>query len=98
VVIGGLVGIAVGYAVPALHADARPYRPGPGEIGAAIGGLVGGSLLGSLLPVERDAPLASHGAPLAAWRRARIVRALRSAYLGPLALPSGAGLGIAGAM
>lgn len=98
VVIGGLVGIAIGYAVPALHATGRPYVPSVGEVTAALAGLFGGGLLSELVPLERrrDEPLAPSRLALA--RHPRLLRVLRAARLGPLAVPGGTGVGIGGAM
>ena len=53
VVIGSVVGIAVGYLVPALHADGKPYTPSGQDVAAAATGIVGGILLSSLLPLEK---------------------------------------------
>ena len=53
VIIGGLVGISVGYIVPALHADDKPYVPSGKEIAAGAAGLLGGLLLSNLLPLEK---------------------------------------------
>lgn len=53
VIIGGLVGITVGYLVPALHADDKPYVPSGEEIAAGAAGILGGLLLSSLLPLEK---------------------------------------------
>jgi membrane-associated phospholipid phosphatase len=97
VLIGGLVGVAIGYAVPALHADARPYVPDARDLGAAVAGLIGGGLLSQLLPLERaldDAP----GARQALAQRPRWSRALRSLHLGPVPIPDGAGVGVAGSL
>jgi membrane-associated phospholipid phosphatase len=98
VVIGGLLGIAIGYAVPALHADGRPYVPDLGDLGAAMAGVLGGGLLSQVLPLEhrRDDSLAA-GRPAVA-ERPRWPRALRTMHLGPLPVPSGAGVGIGGAL
>jgi hypothetical protein len=52
VVIGSVVGITVGYAVPALHADGKAYAPTGGEVMVGMVGIVGGVLLGSLIPLE----------------------------------------------
>jgi len=51
VLIGSAVGIAVGYLVPALHADDKPYAPSGQDVAAAATGIVGGILLSSLLPL-----------------------------------------------
>ncbi len=52
VIIGGMVGVAVGYVVPALHAEGDPYRPSLEEVAAGAAGIVGGLLLSSLIPLE----------------------------------------------
>lgn len=88
IAVGTVVGIAVGYAIPALHADARPYTPSASEIGAAAAGMVGGALLSQLLPLGQSTETAEPGA-LAALRRAHL-------QLGPVPVPGGAGLGISG--
>ncbi|HET7502365.1 MAG TPA: phosphatase PAP2 family protein [Kofleriaceae bacterium] len=64
VVIGAAVGIAIGYAVPALHADGAAYVPSLGDAGAAAAGLIGGTLLSELVPLERG-----HASPLPSARR-----------------------------
>jgi len=89
VVIGGVVGLAIGYAVPALHADGKPYVPSFADVGAAVAGLLGGSLVSELLPLEvrRDDSLGR--GRLAALRRANL-------HLGPIPIANGAGLGIGG--
>jgi len=53
VVIGSAVGIAVGYLVPALHADGTPYTPSGQDLAAAATGVVGGILIASLLPLGK---------------------------------------------
>jgi membrane-associated phospholipid phosphatase len=53
VVIGSAVGIAVGYLVPALHADGKPYTPSGQDVAAAATGIVGGILLSSLVPLGK---------------------------------------------
>jgi membrane-associated phospholipid phosphatase len=53
IAIGGVVGIALGYVVPALHADGRAYVPSSTEIGAAAAGVLAGGLVSQLLSVER---------------------------------------------
>ena len=55
VVIGSAVGIAVGYLVPALHADDKPYSPSGQDLAAAATGIVGGILLSSLIPLGKRA-------------------------------------------
>jgi membrane-associated phospholipid phosphatase len=53
VILGSLIGITVGYLVPALHADGSPYKPSGEEIAAGAAGVLGGLLLSSLLPLEK---------------------------------------------
>jgi membrane-associated phospholipid phosphatase len=89
VVIGSLVGVAIGYAVPALHADGRPYVPDLADVGAAVAGLFGGSLLSELLPLGHGRDDTLDTGRLAALRRADL-------HLGPIPLARGAGLGIGG--
>lgn len=99
VVIGGAVGVAIGYVVPALHADAAPYVPSVGDVGAAVAGVIGGGLLSELLPLERhrDDTLRPAGR-LAALRRATSRVARANLQLGPVPVPHGAGVGIGGAL
>ncbi|MDX2087255.1 MAG: phosphatase PAP2 family protein [Kofleriaceae bacterium] len=53
VIIGSLVGITVGYAVPALHADEGAYAPSGEEVAAGMAGILGGMMIASLLPLEK---------------------------------------------
>ena len=89
VVIGSLVGIAVGYAVPALHAEGRPYVPSGEELAAAAAGVLGGMLLSQLLPLERRAhePTATEPGSL----RSRL-------QLAPVPMANGLGISIGGAL
>jgi membrane-associated phospholipid phosphatase len=98
IVIGSAIGIAIGYAVPALHADGRPYVPDLTDLGAAAAGLFGGGLLSELLPLEhrRDDSLGT--SPHVVAKRSRLPRALRTLHAGPVPVPSGTGVGIAGAL
>jgi membrane-associated phospholipid phosphatase len=93
VVIGGAVGIAIGYVVPALHADGAPYVPSLEDIGAAAAGVIGGGLVSELLPLERHRGELPRGpgrlAVRAALRRAHL-------HLGPVPVPHGAGVGLGG--
>jgi membrane-associated phospholipid phosphatase len=92
VVVGAAVGIAIGYAVPALHAHGAAYVPSLGDVGAAMAGVLGGGLASELLPLERQAAVAPPPrGPFAALRRAHI-------HLGPVPIPRGAGVGFAGAI
>ena len=88
ILIGGVVGMAIGYAVPALHADGRPYVPSGADLGAAAAGVIGGGLVSQLLPLERRTGELRAGR-LAWLRRANL-------KVGPVPVPSGAGLGIGG--
>ncbi|HSS00832.1 MAG TPA: phosphatase PAP2 family protein [Kofleriaceae bacterium] len=88
ILIGSVIGMAIGYAVPALHADGRPYAPSRADLGAAAAGVIGGGLVSQLLPLERRPAELSRG------RRAWLRRA--NLKVGPLQVPSGAGLGIGG--
>ena len=90
VVIGGVVGIAIGYVVPALHADRQPYVPDSQDVGAAAAGVLVGGLLGRLLPLERLGDDA-HASRLAWLRRANL-------RLGPVPVSHGAGVAVAGAL
>jgi membrane-associated phospholipid phosphatase len=94
VVIGGAVGVAIGYVVPALHADSAPYVPSLEDVGAALAGVLGGSLLSELLPLERhhDDSLLPPVRP--SGRLARLRRA--NLHLGPVPVPHGAGVGLGG--
>jgi membrane-associated phospholipid phosphatase len=67
--VGALLGGAVGYLVPALHADDRGvYKPSGVEIGAMAGGLLVGSVVSQLLPLGNDiaVPLGQEPGPDAA--------------------------------
>jgi membrane-associated phospholipid phosphatase len=63
VVTGGAVGIAIGYAVPALHASGRRYVPSLTDVASAAAGLVGGALIGQLIPLGGSADSASPNQP-----------------------------------
>lgn len=91
VVIGGAVGVAIGYAVPALHADGAPYIPSLGDVGAAMAGVVGGGLVSELLPLERHRFDTTRPGRLAALRRAHL-------QLGTVPVPHGAGVGLGGTL
>lgn len=53
VLVGSIIGMSVGFIVPALHADDVPYRPSGGQL--AIGGasILGGILFARLIPLEK---------------------------------------------
>jgi membrane-associated phospholipid phosphatase len=84
VIVGGLVGAAVGYAVPALHARGEPYAPRGADLAAAGAGLLAGTVLSELIPL---------GSPGAA--RASAVTVDR-VHIGPLAVRDGGGVAISG--
>ncbi len=52
VAVGSVIGIAIGYAVPALHASGSPYVPSGADLFAAAGGVLGGTLISELIPLE----------------------------------------------
>src|SRR6201995_2002627 len=52
VLLGGIIGTAVGYAVPALHAQGKPYVPSRNEVAAAGAGLFAGTVISELIPVR----------------------------------------------
>jgi membrane-associated phospholipid phosphatase len=52
VIVGGLVGIGVGYAVPALHATGKPFVPSAEELSVAASGLVAGIAASELVPLH----------------------------------------------
>ena len=94
VLLGGLVGSAIGYAVPALHASGKPYAMTRGDAAMAGLGLVGGALISQLIPVgdpDDAAPVVSARMP--AKRPAVRVDQL---HLGPLRVRDGAGLALSG--
>jgi membrane-associated phospholipid phosphatase len=90
VVIGALIGTAIGYVVPALHADAEPYTPDAMDLGAAFAGLIAGGVISELLPLERRDELVAH--------RPRWSRVLRSLQIAPVTVPGGSGVGVAGSL
>lgn len=88
VLLGGLIGSAIGYAVPALHARGAPYAVTGRDAAMAGLGLVGGTLISQLLPLGADDDAAA-----AAPRRAVIVDQL---HLGALGVRGAAGLALGG--
>lgn len=82
VIIGGLVGAAVGYAVPALHARGERYAPRGADLAAAGAGLLAGTALGELVPLGKP------GSASAVM--------VDQVHLGPLAVRDGGGLAISG--
>jgi membrane-associated phospholipid phosphatase len=89
VVVGAVVGITVGYLVPALHADGNPYAPSGQEIAAAGGGILGGMLLAHLIPLEKRAREDDERRP---------VSVLSRMTMGPVPVENGIGFAVGGAM
>jgi membrane-associated phospholipid phosphatase len=85
VLVGGLIGAAVGYAVPALHARDEPHAPSRADLTAAGVGLFGGIVASSLVPLRDDGRR----------RRPHAVMVDR-VHVGPIALRDGAGVAISG--
>jgi hypothetical protein len=88
VVVGAAVGMAVGYIVPALHADGRPYIPDGQELAAAGAGILGGMLLSSLIPLEKKRTEDGVVQPSTISRLS----------LSPVPMPNGMGFAIGGAL
>lgn len=88
IAIGGLVGISVGYLVPALHADGDPYVPSRSEMLIGAAGIVGGLLVSSLLPLETRATELGAG-------KAGLVKNLQ---LTPIPVTGGFGFGVSGGL
>jgi membrane-associated phospholipid phosphatase len=85
VILGAIIGSAVGYAVPALHARGKLYAPSNNDVAAAGAGLFAGTVIGQLLPVT-DPARTDH--PPAVM--------VDQLHVGPLAVQDGAGLAISG--
>lgn len=88
VVVGAIVGTAVGYIVPALHADGRPYVPDGQELLAAGAGILGGMLISSLIPLEKKRREDDMVEP----------SILSRLSLSPVPMPNGIGLALGGAL
>jgi membrane-associated phospholipid phosphatase len=86
VVVGAVVGIAIGYVVPALHADAGAYLPDTLDVIAAAAGLLGGVAISQLLPLG-----GSEAGHLGPPSRVQL-------HLGPAPLASGVIVSIAGTL
>ena len=91
VLIGSLVGLAVGYGVPALHAETTPYKPTGSELSIAAASVVGGVLLGQLVPLGDR-----HASEQAASPLAQRERATKFWQLTPTAVDKGMGFGVVG--
>lgn len=85
VILGGLIGSAVGYAVPALHAQGKPYAVSRSDLAMAGVGVLAGAAVSELLPLGSTGP-ADHPPAVMVDR----------VHIGPLALRDGGGLAISG--
>jgi membrane-associated phospholipid phosphatase len=85
VILGGIIGTAIGYAVPALHAQGKPYTPSRNDVAAAGAGLFAGAVISELIPLH-DSAHAEHPP----------VVMVDQVHVGPLALQDGGGLAISG--
>ncbi|HEX7839959.1 MAG TPA: phosphatase PAP2 family protein [Kofleriaceae bacterium] len=85
VILGGIIGTAVGYAVPALHAQGKPYTPSSNDVAAAGAGLFAGAVISELIPLHDSA----HADHLPAVMVDQV-------HVGPLAVQDGGGLAISG--
>jgi membrane-associated phospholipid phosphatase len=88
VLVGAVVGMAVGYIVPALHADGRPYVPDGQELAAAGAGILGGMLISSLVPLEKKRREDDTVKP----------SVLSRLNLSPVPMPNGIGFALGGAL
>jgi membrane-associated phospholipid phosphatase len=85
VILGGLIGSAVGYAVPALHAKGAPYAVSRQDLAMAGVGIVAGAVISEALP-RGNAGHTDHPPPVMVDR----------VHVGPLALRDGGGVAISG--
>lgn len=85
VILGGLIGSAVGYAVPALHAQGKPYAVSRNDLAMAGVGVLAGAMLSEALPLD------GIGHP----EHPPVVM-VDQVHVGPLALRDGGGVAISG--
>jgi membrane-associated phospholipid phosphatase len=85
VILGGIIGTAIGYGVPALHAQGKPYSLTGNDVAAAGAGLFAGTVISGLVPLH-DSTHADHP-PVVMVDQVRVA---------PLALKDGGGLSITG--
>jgi membrane-associated phospholipid phosphatase len=85
VILGGLIGSVVGYAVPALHAQSKPYAVSRHDLAMAGAGVLAGAVLSEALP------LGGIGHP----DHPPVVM-VDQVHVGPLALRDGGGVAISG--
>lgn len=85
VILGGLIGSAVGYAVPALHAQGKPYAVSRNDLAMAGVGVIAGAVISDLLPLRGAGPTDHPPAVM-----------VDQVHVGPLALRDGGGVAISG--
>lgn len=85
VILGGLVGSAIGYAVPALHAQGKPYAVSSRDLAMAGVGVIAGAVISEALPL---------GAPGRTDHPPAVM--VDQVHVGPLALRDGGGVAISG--
>jgi membrane-associated phospholipid phosphatase len=85
VLLGGLVGSAVGYAVPALHAQGKPYAVSRHDLAMAGAGVLAGAVISEALPLGGICRT-DHPPPVM----------VDQVHVGPLAGRDGGGLAISG--
>lgn len=85
VILGGLIGSAVGYAVPALHAQGKPYALSRSDLAMAGVGMVAGAVISEALPLGTARPTDHPPAVM-----------VDHVHIGPLALRAGGGMATSG--
>lgn len=85
VILGGLIGSAIGYAVPALHAQGKPYAVTRSDLAMAGVGMVAGAVISEALPLGTARPIDHPPAVM-----------VDQVHVGPLALRDGGGVAISG--
>jgi membrane-associated phospholipid phosphatase len=85
VILGGLIGSAVGYAVPALHAQGKPYAVSRNDLAMAGAGVFAGAVISEILPLRGAGPTDHPPAVM-----------VDQVHVGPLALRDGGGVAISG--
>jgi membrane-associated phospholipid phosphatase len=89
VIIGAVIGTAISYAVPALHADDGPLVPSENDVALAGVGVLAGVLASQLIPLEKRQDREGVTPSTGILDRLQIT---------PMAIADGAGLGIAGTL
>src|SRR5262249_23566269 len=85
VILGALIRTAVGYAVPALHAQGKPYAVTRSDLAMAGVGMVAGAVISEALPL---------GTTRATDHPPAVM--VDQVHIGPLALRDGGGVAISG--